>query len=92
MKNPPEPDEWARVLPYFDLIQLDKLPDSVFIYVNREEKETLGRHPYIGYSLAERIVNYRLHHGKFVSLESLSKIYGVKPGTWEKLRLYIRYE
>ena len=92
MKNPPEPDEWAKVLPYFDRIQLEKLPDSVFIYVNREEKETLGRHPYIGYSLAERIVNYRLHHGKFVSLESLSKIYGVKPGTWEKLRPYIRYE
>ena len=92
MKNPPELDEWAKVLPYFHPIQLDKLPDSVFIYVNREEKETLGRHPYIGFSLAERIVNYRLHHGKFVSLESLSKIYGVKPGTWEKLKPYIRYE
>lgn len=92
MKNPPGPEEWAEILPYLAPINPQLLPDSCFIYVNQADQERLGRHPYIGYSLAERIINYRHQHGKFVSLESLRKIYGVKPGTWEKLRPYIRFE
>lgn len=92
MKNPPGPEEWAEILPYLAPIDTHGLPDSCFVFVNRVDKERLGRHPYIGYSLAERIINFRHQHGKFVSLESLRKIYGVKPGTWEKLQPYLRFE
>lgn len=91
MKNPPNQEEWAKILPYFLPIVLEELPDSVFIHINQELKESLRKHPYIENSLAERIENYRIHHGKFVSLESMRKIYGVKPGTWEKLAPYLRF-
>lgn len=91
MRNPPNEEEWAKILPYFQPIVMEELPDSVFIYVNKDPKESMRLHPYIENSLAERIENYRIHHGKFVSLESMRKIYGVKPGTWEKLAPYLRF-
>jgi DNA uptake protein ComE-like DNA-binding protein len=92
MKNPPTREEWASLLPYLEPVDLKSLPDSLYLYLNRAGEEELGRHPYIGYSLAGRIINFRNQHGKFVSLESMGKIYGVKPGTWEKLKPYIRFE
>jgi DNA uptake protein ComE-like DNA-binding protein len=92
MKYPPALDEWAEILPYLAPVRLEELPDSLFLHINSADEAVLGRHPYIGYSLASRIINYRNQHGKFVSLKSMGKIYGVKPGTWEKLSPYLRFE
>jgi DNA uptake protein ComE-like DNA-binding protein len=85
----PEPDEWAEILPYMQFDRNDNLP---FLLVNEMDIKSLAQHPYVGFSLARRIVHYREQHGKFASVESLTKIYGVKPETWEKITPYIQLD
>lgn len=92
IKDAPDPDVWAGIEPYLYISEINTLPDSVYLFINQFNMQELAKHPYVGYSLARRIVNYREEHGRFVSMKSLSKIYGVKPEIWEKLKDYIRFE
>lgn len=85
----PEPDVWAEIIPY---LQFDLRGNYSFLLVNEMDIKTLAQHPYVGFSLARRIVHYREQHGQFASVESLTKIYGVKPETWEKITPYIQLD
>lgn len=85
----PESDIWAEIFPYLLFDMKDNLS---FLLVNEMDIKTLAQHPYVGFSLARRIVHYREQHGRFASMESLTKIYGVKPETWDKITPYIRLD
>lgn len=51
----------------------------------------LQRHPYINRKQAETIVNYRLQHGNFENLESLSQIKSLDNVFLRKIELYLEY-
>ena len=85
----PDHDTWADIMPFLLFDVHDTLP---FLFVNEMDIPTLSRHPYVGFSLGRRIVHYREQHGRFASMESLTKIYGVKPETWEKIIPYLRLD
>lgn len=61
------------------------------IQINTAEVSELGRHPYVGFTLAKRIVAYRTQHGKFKQLGDLMNIKEVEKTTWEKLLPYLSF-
>ncbi len=81
------PDALASLAAYAEL-----LPDSHRkIAINTADVETLKKHPYIGYKLAEVIVNYRRNHGPYKSPEDLQKIRIMSAETLEKLLPYLEF-
>lgn len=58
------------------------------IEVNSADVKTLARHPYISWSLARRIVNYRKHH---FPLQSLEGMIGLDKETLDRLRPYLSF-
>lgn len=81
------PEALASLAAYATLV-----PDSHRkIPVNTADAETLKKHPYIGYKLAEVIVNYRNRHGAYKSSEDLKKIRILTPETLEKLLPYLEF-
>ena len=82
------------------------LPDSTFqnihhqlIYSPLAEKipinwvsfDTLSQHPYINYKEARILLNYRRNHGPFSQFEDLTKIRGIKPSVFQRLRPYLDF-
>ena len=80
------------------------LPDSVFhkikervevsdkiqkINVNTADFLMLKSHPYIGYKLANAIINYRNQHGSFKTLEDIQKIILIDEKTFNQLSHYL---
>lgn len=81
------------------------LPDSVFqkvkqylqiskehiqtINLNTVTAEILKEHPYVRYALANAIVNYRLQHGNYQTVNEIQKIELVTPELFEKLAPYL---
>lgn len=65
--------------------------DLPHIYINEATEAQLARHPYIGFSLAKRIVKYRDQHGPYGSALDLEHLYGVKPETWQRLAPYLNF-
>lgn len=81
------------------------LPDSVFQRIkgrltmsndavkqwsiNTATLDELKIHPYIRYALANAIVQYRMQHGNFSSLEDLKKIMMVNDDLYKKLKPYL---
>ncbi len=80
------------------------LPDSVFqklkenvlisdnvkkINVNSADFLMLKSHPYIGYKLANAIINYRNQHGTFKSLDDIQKIILIDEKTFNQLSHYL---
>jgi competence protein ComEA len=59
--------------------------------INTANQEVLSGHPYIGRKLAATIINFRLHHEKFVSADDLKQIISMEPGQIEKLKPYLRF-
>jgi competence protein ComEA len=59
------------------------------ININTADNNTLKHHPYIGYSLANVIVQYRTQHGNFNSKADLKKIAIITDDVYEKLAPYI---
>jgi competence protein ComEA len=59
------------------------------ININSADINTLKHHPYIGNSLANVIVQYRLQHGSFNSKADLKKIAIITDEEYEKLLPYI---
>jgi len=59
------------------------------ININTADINTLKHHPYIGYSLANVIVQYRFQHGSFNSKADLKKIVIITEDVYEKLAPYI---
>lgn len=80
------------------------LPDSTFqviksqlvfsgeikkLNVNTATKDELKAHPYIRWSLANAIVEYRSQHGPYKTLEELKNIAVLDEGTFSKLLPYL---
>ena len=60
--------------------------------INQLSLEDLQKHPYCWYGVGKSIVNYRLQHGPFRTVEGLKKIYTLRPETFEKLVHYVKLE
>ncbi|MCV9388050.1 ComEA family DNA-binding protein [Reichenbachiella ulvae] len=58
--------------------------------VNAADQETLSKHPYMDYKLANAIVKYRNQHGDYQSLEELRKIYILTQEDFERLQPYLK--
>lgn len=59
------------------------------IDVNTADFFMLKSHPYIGYKLANTIINYRNHHGNFKSLEDIQKIILIDQKIFNRLSHYL---
>ncbi|WP_066830096.1 ComEA family DNA-binding protein [Rufibacter ruber] len=59
------------------------------INLNTATFDELRAHPYIGYSLARSIVNYRTQHGPYPSVEELRKIKVLKEEQFQKMQPYL---
>ncbi len=84
------------------------LPDSVFqqiksqlknnpvnvrkISINQSTVEELKAHPYIGFSVANAIVQYRKEHGNFSSVTDLQKIGAIDNKLYQKISPYLSVE
>ncbi len=84
------------------------LPDSVFqqikpqlknttavvrkISLNKSTVEELKAHPYIGFSVAHAIVQYRKEHGNFSSITELQKIGAIDEKLYQKISPYLEVE
>lgn len=60
------------------------------IDINAATREELGKHPYIRKNLAEVIVNYRIQHGRFESVNDLLKIKVLDENTFIRLKNYLK--
>lgn len=60
--------------------------------INQLSLEDLQKHPYCWYGVGKSIVNYRLQHGPFRTIEGLKKIYNLRPEIYEKLVHYVKLE
>ncbi len=61
----------------------------VKLNINYADVSALGKHPYIGFSLAKLIVNYRLQHGKYNHVKDLFKIHVMNEKIFSKIEPYI---
>jgi competence protein ComEA len=59
------------------------------IDLNTAERAELLQLPGVGESLAQRILSYRLEHGRFRSVEDLRRVRGIGPITLDKLRPWV---
>lgn len=63
-----------------------------FLNPNQFDVSTAGRHPYIGFEKAKRIVQYRNMHGKYSKSEDLLKIHGMDTLWLQKVEPYLRFD
>jgi competence protein ComEA len=84
------------------------LPDSTFqkiktflqcgnavlrqLNINTADLNTLRQHPYIRWNLANIIVQYRLQHGNFKSVEALQQVTVITPEIFQKIKPYLVIE
>lgn len=59
------------------------------ININQDSLKNLAAHPYISYPIARAIFNYRLQHGKYVSIDDLQKIHLLDSSAVAKISPYI---
>jgi len=57
--------------------------------INRASKEELILLPGIGEKYAQRIIRHRIEHGPFGTVDQLTAIRGIGPGTLERVRPFI---
>jgi competence protein ComEA len=57
--------------------------------INHASKDDMKNHPYIKWTLANAIVEYRTQHGPYVTLEDLLKIALINEDVLEKLKPYL---
>lgn len=74
------------------LLQEQSTLDSTrtFFNFNADSIKHLSRHPYIDWSLAKVIFNYRQVHGDFTRPEELKNIHILSDSLYQKLRPYVR--
>ena len=68
----------------------NKLAPGEKININTASAEELDRLPGIGKTKAQAIVDYRNQNGSFKNLEDIEKVKGIKAGSYEKLKDYIK--
>ena len=62
------------------------------ININTATKEEMKSHPYLRWTLANAIVEYRSQHGKYSAVEDLKKVSAVTEEIFEKVKPYISVE
>lgn len=76
---------FQKIKPY---LKLEKI-DLKKININTATKDEMKSHPYIKWTLANAIVEYRNQHGNFLSLEDLKKINLIPDELFNKLEPYL---
>lgn len=78
----------------FQKIVLQLRPSPVLrkLKINTATVEELATHPYLRFSDARMIVNYREEHGAYTSAADLDKLYGLEESTKQKVRPYLSFE
>jgi competence ComEA-like helix-hairpin-helix protein len=61
-------------------------PSTPLIDINTSSLQELEALPGIGPTTAQRIIEYRTEHGPFTSLEDLTKVTGIGPGTFDLIK------
>jgi len=61
------------------------------IKVNLASQDELGRHPYLYWKEAKRIIRYRKHHGDFSGLGDIAKIKGINQDQIKRLEPYLDF-
>jgi DNA uptake protein ComE-like DNA-binding protein len=59
------------------------------LYLNSANIETLALHPYLDYSQARRLVNYRIQHGNYQNLESIRQSKAIPDSMWQRILPYL---
>lgn len=75
-----------------DIVVEEKEKEIIFIDINIADKNELSRIPGIGESTAEKIILYRMENGKFMNIEDIMKIKGIKEKKFNKIKEYIYIE
>ena len=87
----PTPPATAAALP--DTSAADAPPAgeaALSVNLNTASVQELVELPGIGETLAGRIVAYREENGPFIRIDQIMAVSGIGPGTYEKLRGYVR--
>lgn len=66
-------------------ILLPTFRESEPVNINRATLDELATLPGIGPALAQRIIDYRIEHGPFASVESLERVSGIGPITVKEI-------
>ena len=59
------------------------------VNINTATLEELKAHPYIRYAIANAIVQYRVQHGNYSSVEEIKKIMVVTDDVYKKVSPYL---
>lgn len=78
---------FQRIRPYLKMASSEPIRR---ISLNAGSIDSLGRHPYIGYSRARLIVRYREQHGSFTELEQLLDIETFDRSWMERVQFYLK--
>lgn len=62
------------------------------LQVNTAGKEELKSHPYIRWSLAGMLINYRSHHGPFNAVDDLKKMENMDDSVLSRIAPYLSFE
>ena len=73
----------------FEQAETTALPDFI-LDLNQADWPELMLLPGVGETMARRIVTFRTEHGPFSSVESLRRVPGIGPRTWQRLAPHIR--
>ncbi len=71
------------------VIEMDFKPQK--IHINEASKEELAAHPYINWAQAKLLIAYRNQHGKYQSLQDLTKVYSIDEGWTKKIGSYLTF-
>ena len=77
--------------PSFDELRMRGVSQAT-VAVNRASAAELAALPGIGPVLAERILQDRKLHGRFLTLRDLKRVKGMAPKTLDKLQRYLRFD
>ena len=65
--------------------------DSIHkININNIAFKKLMKHPYIGYEVARGIVDYRMRHGEFKTVEEVRNVIGINDSIYERIEPYVK--
>lgn len=68
----------------FEIFEEEIIPEKVNL--NTASLEELESLPKIGTVIANRIIEYRKTHGRFQSIEEITRVKGIGPKTFEKIK------
>lgn len=79
-------DKLNQDLRGFDLANPNQVTETSLVNINAADLSQLQTLPGIGPAKAQAIIDYRLEHGSFQSLEAIQEVSGIGAKTFEKLK------